>query len=209
MYFLIFTILLGLVPFLVTICSKRRENIMPIFPFVTAVFIASLYELVGSLLLKIDVEYWFSIYGLLAFSSIHYFFYNLLQKRFKKIFIVLTVVFFLFFLLSILFRTSFDFLTINSFFKAYQTIIILLFSIIWFKRIFENLEVVNLFDSPAFYFVSGLLIYYCGSVFLFLAASAIYASDKSNFQYYWLLNIILNLVLRTLLIIGIWKARQE
>jgi hypothetical protein len=103
---------------------------------------------------------------------------------------------------------SLNFLQISSFFTIYQTIIILVFSILWFRKIFKEFEINNLLDSPTFYFISGLLIYYCGSVVLFLLANDLYTTDQNSFQYYWLLNIILNFVLRTLLIVGIWKARR-
>jgi hypothetical protein len=208
-YLLTFTVLYGLFPLLLVFYTNSWGKIKFILPFIIVVFLASLYEFFGSLIFKINVEYWFLIYGILAFFSIHYFFYFLLKRRFKKIFLTLVFIFFIFFLFSIFYGFSFSYLNISSFFKVYQTIIILSFSILWFKSVFEDLEIINLLHYSIFYFISGLLIYYCGSVFLFLSASSIYASDKSNFQYYWLLNIILNLVLRTLMIIGIWKARQE
>ena len=37
----------------------------------------------------------------------------------------------------------------------------------------------------------------------------IYKNDNYLFQYYWLLNIVLLILLRTLLIVGIWKARVK
>lgn len=211
-YILVFTILYGLLPlFLLIVFKDKIENIKKIYPFVFVVFVASLYEFIGSILLKINVEYWFLIYGVIVFFGIHYFFYILLDKRFKNVFLILICLFLILFSISIfsyIFK-SFDYLVISSFFIVFQTIIVLFFSILWFKKIFQELVINNLFDSPIFYFISGLILYYCGSVFLFLSASHIYAADKSNFQYYWLLNIILNLVLRTLLIVGIWKARVK
>lgn len=206
---LIFTVLYGLSPFLLYLFIDKKKKIKSILPFTVVVFIASLYEFVGSILFKINVEYWFLIYGFLAFFSIHFFLYDLIRGQLKKVFIVLALLFLVFFIIANYYRFSWSFLVISSFFNVYQTLIILLFSIVWFKRIFQELEVDNLLVSPNFYFISGLLLYYCGSVFLFLLSSYIYAVDESNFRYYWLLNIILNFVLRTLLIVGIWKAQRE
>lgn len=185
------------------------QNIKHVIPFVIVVFIASLYEFIGSILLGQNVELWFLIYDILVFFSIHYFFYKLLNKKYRALFFILILLLFIFYCILTLGPWTFSYLEISSFFNVYQTLIILLFSILWFKRIFQEFEIDNLLDSPTFYFISGLLIYYSGSVVLFLLANSIYASDQSKFQYYWLLNVILNFVLRTLLIVGIWKARRE
>lgn len=208
-YIFAVTILYGLLPFLLIVFDKRVRNIESFYPFIFVVFIASLYEFIFSMIVKVNVENWFFVYGILAFIGIHYFFYNLLHKKFKSFFIVSIFIFVAFSILAFIYRISFDYLTISAFFKVNQTIIILIFSILWFRRMFEELETDDLLKNSNFYFISGLIIYYCGSVFLYLLANYIYASDKSNFQYYWLLNIILNLILRTLIIIGIWKARLK
>jgi hypothetical protein len=68
---------------------------------------------------------------------------------------------------------------------------------------------VSLAQSPTFYFVSGFLFYYSGVIVLFLFAQTIYANDKVNFQYYWLINLFFNIFHKTFLIIGIWKARKN
>ena len=98
---------------------------------------------------------------------------------------------------------------ISSYFNVFQTITILVLSILWFRKILIDLEFESLLDNPIYFFVSGLLVYYLGTVFVYLIGSYIYFENKELFQYYWLLNIILNLVLRTLLIVGIWKARVK
>lgn len=87
--------------------------------------------------------------------------------------------------------------------------IILTFSALWFKDVFEKLEIRNLLQSPSFYFVSGLILYYCSTFFLFLMHDLLYGADKSKAEEIWLLNIIFNLLLRSLLIIGVWKARTK
>lgn len=208
-YIIIFTILYGLLPFLMLALKVNLQNIKHIYPFVLVVFIASLYEFIGSILLGQNVELWFLIYDILVFFSIHYFFYTLLNKKYNALFFILILLLLILHSILALGPWTFSYLEISSFFNVYQTLIILYFSILWFKRIFQEFEIDNLLDSPYFYFISGLLIYYCGSVVLFLLASSIYAADQSQFQFYWLLNVILNLVLRTLLIVGIWKARWE
>ena len=208
LYFIIITILYGLVPFLLFLSMQKRIKENPIIPCTVIVFIASLYESVGSFLLERNVELWFKIYDILVFSTIHYFYYKLLNKKYRLLFFLFIVIFALSYIILADGLGSLNFLQIGSFFTIYQTIIILVFSILWFRKIFKEFEINDLLDSPTFYYISGLLIYYCGSVVLFLLANDLYATNQNSFQYYWLINIVLNFVLRTLLIVGIWKARR-
>jgi hypothetical protein len=207
---LIFTILYGTLPFIFyQIIKKNLTGLKEIYPFILTVLIASLYEFLGTIILKISFEKWYLIYKILAFLSLHYFFYYLLNKAYKFVFLLFCGVFGLLVVLTFSLWIDFNFLDLNSYFNIFQTIVVLTFSILWFRKMFRSLEVDNLLKNSNFYFISGLIIYYCGTVYLFLMSSTIYNIDKSNFQYYWLLNIILNLVLRSLLIIGIWKARVK
>lgn len=209
--FLIFVILFGVVPIAIyyLIKSNRAYELQAIFPFLWLVCIASLYEFFGTLMMRWNSHYWIMIYKVLAFSALHYFFHTLLKRKFKVLFIVFIALFLMLFLYYFVCASQLDFLTINSYFNALQTIIVLTFSILWIRRIFITLEVDSLANTPNFYFISGLVIYYAGTVFLFLLSNLIFKTDKSQFQDYWMLNIALNLVIRTLLIIGIWKTRVK
>lgn len=209
LYIIIFAVLYGLIPFLLVGYIDGREKIKPIIPFTLVVFLASLYEFFGSILFQINVEQWFLIYSLLAFFAIHYFFYKILNKKFAHLFKILILFYLIFYFASRFGLRSLNYLDISSYLNVYQTIIVLLFSVLWFRKIFQEFQIEKLLDSPTFYFISGLLIYYCGSVAIFLMANDLYAKDKNSLQYFWLVNIILNFVLRTLLIVGIWKARSE
>lgn len=208
-YIVLITILYGLLPLIFIHLNSNLNGIRAIYPLVCVIFIASLYEFIGSFLLEINVELWFLIYDLLVFLSVHYFFYTLLNKKYAKLFITVILLLILSYGFLSFDERLLNYLQISAFFNVFQTLTIFLFSIIWFKNIFQECEIENLLESPHFYFISGLLIYYCGSVVLFLSASHIYETNHSDFQYYWLLNIILTFVLRTSLIVGIWKARRE
>lgn len=209
-FILIFTILYGLLPLLIYHFLKEKlMGIKAIYPFLVVVFIASLYEFIGSIVLRISAENWYLIYKTLAFFSIHYLFFVLLDNRYKIIFSVLILIYLVMIFLTFTYWKTYFYLNISAFFNVFQTIIILFFSILWFKKVFQDLVVDNLLKEPFFYFLSGLIICYTGSVFIYLMGNSIYLTDKTNFQYYWLINIFLNLILRTLLIVGILKARVK
>lgn len=209
--YLIFVILYGLLPLLAYKVLERnlKQNIHSIIPFFIVVCIASLYEFFGTIVFKINSEYWFIAYKLLAFASIHYFFFKLLKKKFLALFVFFTLLFFILLVLYLFYWENQHYLVTNSYFNALETIVVLIFSTIWIRRLFVQLELDSLGNSPDFYFVSGLLLYYSGTVILFLLSSQLFAIDKIVFQEYWLLNITLNLILRTLLLVGIWKALQK
>ena len=205
--FTVFTILYGIIPLL--FYKIKKVKIPSIEPFLWAVFIASLYEFFGTSVLKINSDYWFVCYKYLAFFSLHYFFYTLLKGRYKFAFILFGLLFLIQSIVALYQWENLNHLDINAYSNAFETIIVLFFSIVWFRSAFISLEIDSLTKTPNFYFVSGLILYYSGTVFLFLLASFIFKVDRSNFKPFWMLNIFLNLVLRTLLIVGVWKGRQK
>lgn len=205
---LIFAVLYGLVPFPLYLILRKRLpiEINYFLPFILLTFIASVYEFVFTYLLRWDSSKWFLIYEVLHFFSVFYFFSRLLRNQYLYLKITMLVLFFI--LLAVLLNINVgSHLDINSYLGIYLILFVFIFSIIWFQNLFKELKTESLTEIPSFYFISGLLLYECGSIVLFLSATAIYAADKTNFQYYWMLIIILNIVLRTLMIIGIWKGR--
>lgn len=207
LYFTAFAILFGLLPiaFYWVLKPKLDKKINGIVPFLYIVFIASVYEFVGTLLLKINAGNWIITYKILAFFSISYFFYFLLGKKYKTIFSLFIITFLVIFFITFNDWDSKNFLVVNSYLATHLTAFVLFFSIIWTKKVVENKTP---FDYN-FYFVFGLVLYYTGTIFLFLIANELYKISKVDYQLYWLFNIFFNLVLRTSLIIGIWKAKRN
>lgn len=210
-YIISFTILYGLFPFLYFLFFKKKlsHEIKAFIPFLILVFISSIYEFIFTTLLRCNVSIWFITYSIVSFFTIFYFFNEIIIKNNTIIKVFTLCFFFLLLLILFLLFNKEDFFKISSWIDTYATIFIFIFSVIWFKDVFQKLEYESLWNSPYFYVVSGLILYYFGNLFLFLMAELMYKNNNYSFQYYWLLNIILNLVLRTLLIVGIWKARVK
>ena len=100
-----------------------------------------------------------------------------------------------------------DFLIVNNYIKVFITCFILLSTTLWFVKLINEGNVHNLLQTGSFYFIAGFVLYYCGTLFLFLLSDQLYKTDSSLFFYYWGINIFLNFVLRSLVIIGLWKLR--
>ncbi|MBS4042087.1 MAG: hypothetical protein KGZ81_15980 [Flavobacteriales bacterium] len=208
--FLIFSILYGVIPLLYYYFGKiNRLALKEAFPFIVVVFIASVYEFVGTNLLQISYEKWYLKYKILAFVSIHYFFYHLLKQKYRYFFWFYILCFIAIVVINNTLFYHHNYMDKSSYLTVLQTIIVIHFSIAWFYQLFNEMQEENLFQNSNFYIVSGLFICYCGTVYLFLTANHIYTTNKTVFQYYWLLNIVLNLFLRTTLIVAIWKARLK
>ena len=211
MFLLYFVIIFGIIPLLYYFIakSKNTRELKPIIPFITLTFVSSVYEFFGTLVLEWNVSYWFVFFEVLAFLCIYYFYFEILQKQFLKLFLLALFLFLGFCLyLSLNFKIE-DFFIITSYIDIFLTMFILFFTIIWFRKLIIDAYIENLLDNSAFYFISGFVLYYCGTLFLFLLSNHLYKLDSSTFQSYWLLNILLNFVLRTLLLVGLWMARTR
>ena len=205
-FFLYTALFAGILPLSVLFSKKRAFAFKePIIPFIWITFIATLYELLGSLILKINIDYWYQAYSLVEFLTVFYFYFKLFQPRFKT-------VFWLFFaLLVVIYGISFYCWVESSFIAlAINTIpltfLVLFFSFRWVIDLFKSDEIQNLWENPVFYFVAGFYIYYLVTMPLFLMSSFIFDSNL-YFYDFAIVNIMATLILRILLTIGVWKTK--
>lgn len=211
MILVLFTVCYGLVPLLLFFLWKKKfsSEAKSFFPFTLLVFIASLYELIGSIFLRISVKYWFTVYNILIFTVVFHLFYKILKQKYKMLF-VLFLMLFIFICIYISLNYAFeDVLEFNPYFKGFQTLFILTFSILWFRNLFSEMISKTLLNEPVFYLISGLILYYCGTFFLFLLGNVMYLNDEDSFHDSWIINVVLNIILRTLLILTLWKTRLK
>lgn len=211
MVLLYFVIIFGICPLLYFLFAKRQcaIELKAILPYIFLTFISSLYELLGTLTFGWNVSYWFVVYDILDFSCVFYFFYIILQKKYSRIFAAFIVLFTALCYYLYLHYDINDFLIVNNYFKGFITFFVLLFSILWFVKMFAEVYVDNLLNNSTFYFISGFILYHCGTLFLFLLSNYIYKANSVLFQSYWVVNIVLNFVLRSLLLVGLWKAKTN
>lgn len=209
MILLYFVIFLGLIPFTLFLLYRRNYNqeIRNILPFVILMFFGSIYEYVGSIILAFSVIYWFIFYNIMAFITIFYFYYNESIRHYKLFYHSILIIFIILLLYLVNNYELSDFLIVNNFIKVFTTCFILLSTTLWFVKLIKESYINNLLQEGSFYFISAFVLYYCGTLFLFLLSDQLYKTDSSLFVYYWSINIFLNFVLRTLVIIGLWKLR--
>ena len=197
----------GIVPLIVLFFKKRAFAFSkPIIPFMWLTFIASIYESVFSILLKVNTAYWFQIYTLFEFLAIYFFYRKLFSTLYNRVFSVFFIAQFLLYCLSLLFWHEDEALISISINKIPITLFVFVFSFIWFKKLFQKMEIPDPLDNSLFYFVTGVAIYYSMNLVLFSMGSFIFTSELYFFDY-WVVNVIAALILRICLIVGVWKMK--
>ena len=201
---------LGIIPSIFVLLKQNKiKSIRAFYPMIFLVSFGSIYEYVFTFILQIDSKYWFRFYDLISFIFISYYFKSILGKENYKYIYITNVIYLIFYFFLFIFWNTKTSLHTSSYLSALQTVFILIFSILWFIDSFKNLEHDSLLKKPHFYFVSGLVLYYSGTIFLFLMSSVIFEKERAFILEYWMLNIFFNFIFRVLLLVGIWKAVQR
>ena len=204
-----FYLFLGILP-LFLMKSLKIKAFQPLFiqPFVWLIFFASIFEFIA-FKKQWETPYWFRFFILVDFLVVFCFYYFALNKSFKLFFYLS---FFGFLLLYIYLLTIWNVEESDKtdfYLTTCETLFVFIASLIWFISIFSELKETSLLHSPNFYFVAGFVLYYSGTFFLFLVSDFMIKNMASQILSYWNINILFNILLRTLIITGIWKAPNK
>lgn len=198
----------GFIPLILLLlyCKRRSPDVSAIAPYVVLIAVSSAYEFIANIL-SILTAVWYRIYGLMDFVLMYYFFRQLLPKFHRRWMWLMGLAFGALYVVLLFYWNELNPLTGDSYLFAVQTVFLYICAVLWFNDIFTNLTYESLWQSPAFYFVSGYLLYFSGTLFLFLMSHDIVFNEK--LYVYWKINISLNIVLRILIAIGIWKGARK
>lgn len=209
---IVFVIITGLFPLLIFLLKKPSKNfskqIIAIKPFLWLMFIGSVYELVFTIIFRFTVSYWFTLYTLLEFLALYYFFRKLFGEKNKKLFYFFRAAFIVTWSISLFFWERKIHLKIESYSAIIESIFVFTGILLWFKELFKNVEVGSLWQVPVFYFISGLTFYFAGTSFFFLLIQDIIDYSR-HFKVFMVINICASLVMRLIFIIGAWKATER
>lgn len=209
--FCLLSIFLGFFPLpLFLVLRKRlRDEISLILPYLIITFFASFYELVFTYFLKIDASVWFKIYTLLEFLVLVHYFYRLLRGSYKYLYFCFVFLFLSCFGLIVFQGKITRFMDGDSYLQVIESVFVITCILLWMKYAFINLKEDSLLKFSQFYFISGLLLYFSGTLFLFMLGSLILENEKQYFLDFWLLNLFFNIFFKILLLIGIWKGQVK
>lgn len=202
---------LGIFPLIVLKTAKKR--LLPearfIGPYVWLIALGSAYELVGTLLLRINTTYWFHFYCFADFFCLNYFFYRLFERKYRTLNLAFSIVFICVFIILMIGWSEISNLQSDAFLGTLSTLLVSTFAILWFRQLAHDTGTEHLWERPVFYLISGLFLYYSGTFFLFLMSDSITNNPRMELMDFWIINILLTLLLRILLILGIWKAKAK
>ena len=198
--------LLGLVPFGLLLAKKSSTafQAFPIIPLIWLIFISTLYEFLFSYVLKVDARYWFRLYTLLEFAAAYCYFRGILPNYSKA----LNLSLFAYLIVFSCFLSFWDLETSmrdESYLSVLSTVFVAAASLLWFKDIFSSGTSEPVTRSPDFYFICGLLLFFLGTLCLYLLGDDILKSSGLEILKYWNLAIFFNVVLRLLVSVGTCK----
>lgn len=196
----IFSNILGYFPLIINILRKNKnKSSKGISMYLYFIALASLYELFFSYYLKINVEIWFKVYSLLEFILILQIFKSQKNGPNKFVYIFFTFLYFSILTYVTLLIPEKHFLFHDALLNFVTFLFIISFSIVWFKNYIKSNESLLFLNIPFFYFLSGLMIYYSGIIFLSIFSLAIINSEMSINEF-WITNIIFLIIHRIILI---------
>jgi hypothetical protein len=204
-----FAIVLGISPLILLKVLKIKDfQIFYIEPYLWLLFVSSIYELI-SYRLNIPSAYWFRFYILIDFLLLFYFYFLTLNKKYKLLFYSFLATFLFFYMYLLTVWDVKDTLRTDFYLTVFETVFVLISSLLWFTTLFSELKETSLLRSPNYYFVAGFVFYYTGTFFLFLVSDFMIKNMASEMMTYWNINILFNILLRTLILLGIWMARKK
>jgi hypothetical protein len=202
------SLLISLLPaILIWLKKPRWQEVKYIIPFGLLTTFAGLYEILVTGIFGFNTTVWFKVYTFLEFVCIYYFFLKLSDKKYRKIFIFYLGVFIAIFVALQLYWINGGRASTDSSLTIFETVLVFSASFLWFRKIFSDMRLTTLWDSPAFYFISGFILYFSGTFFLFLMTDWVLTTEEMN--RHWIINVILTLLLNSMITFGIWKGHQK
>ncbi len=91
---------------------------------------------------------------------------------------------------------------------AFEHLLLILLALLFFYRLLHTLEASNLFRFPMFWFSTGILIYFSGTLFVYMFSSYIVTAENYlTLRDLWSLTTYLNIVFHLVLSVGVWHTR--
>lgn len=194
-------------PIAITAVRYHRLN-KAMIAVVRFVFLGAIIELVSSYLSsRHQNNLWLlHLYTPLEFACILWFFYHALNGALSKsIFWGAAAGFGLLSGLNSAFFQPID--TFNTYARSLEGILIIALCLFWCYRTLVEMKIQRLEKDPAFWAMTGFLLYFSGNVLLFAFSNYILYINKSMNLYIWAFHALFSILLHLFITTGLWKAR--
>ncbi|WP_353150957.1 hypothetical protein [Flavobacterium sp.] len=168
----------------------------------------ALYELIFTIYFKVNSEIWFKIYPFLEFIGLLYFFRKLIGLSQSVFYIIIGIYSVLFIYMYYLYHFKISSTALELFIPITHCLLVFTGSTKWTIQQFEKLETSSLLHFPVFYILSGMILYYSGTFFIFGLETIFRYTKSPVLLYYWYINLLLLFIYRLSFYIAIWKAKK-
>jgi len=125
-------------------------------------------------------NYFLGFYTLLEYSFFAYFFWFSIQsKRFRKIIIIISILFGLY---QFFYITSVNFIRLDSISIGIETILVFIYIFYFFYEFSKNTKDVFIYNHYGFWLAVGIMIYLGGSFFFYILINSLTESEIVKFS---------------------------
>lgn len=188
--------------------SKGKNSDLNINNLILLFFIGGIYELLFTMVLGYDSQILFKIYPFLEFIALLYFFRKLIGLSQSVFYIIIGIYSVLFIYMYYLYHFKISSTALELFIPITHCLLVFTGSTKWTIQQFEKLETSSLLHFPVFYILSGMILYYSGTFFIFGLETIFRYTKSPVLLYFWYINLLLLFIYRLSFYIAIWKAKK-
>ncbi len=196
-------------PLIIAIFRRRylTNELKVLFLYLIASIITEILGNVFARVLHIPNHFILNTFAVLECILISFIFQEVfINKNLKRVAFILIIIYTL---VSIyLFIMPDGFFKFNSIVNTISCLLIIIWVFAYFYQLLQTLQVIKLYTIPLFWISVGCLLYFSGTLFIFLYSDTI-LFQKEPILYYQLWNIyyVLLFVFRFLLAVGLWFSK--
>lgn len=171
----------------------------------TLLMFSALSDALSYIFISYSINSWpiVNVFFLIQFVILYFVFFS----NFKKLVNILFYLFILFCLINYFFGQSpFKFNSISSYSGA---LFMLVLALSYLYRLFWQLPVERVQDLPMLWIAFAVLIYFGGTLFLFLFNNYLIDNEPGTHQAIWVLHNMLNVSKNVFLSIALWKHYKQ
>jgi hypothetical protein len=188
--------------------SKRKNSVLNSNNLILLFFIGGIYELIFTMLLGYDSQIWFKIYSYLEFLTLLLFFRKLIGITQSVFYFIIILYSIIYTFLAVMFFNKININMFELFIPIANCLLVFTGSTKWTIQQFEKLETSSLLHFPVFYILSGMILYYSGTFFIFGLETIFRYTKSPVLLYFWYINLLLLFIYRLSFYIAIWKAKK-
>lgn len=188
--------------------NKQLLDNLNIYYLVLLFGLGALSELSFSIILNFDSQYWFKIYSYLEFLTLLLFFRKLIDITQSVFYFIIILYSIIYAFLAVMFFNKININLFELFIPIANCLLVFTGSTKWTIQQFEKLETSSLLHFPVFYILSGMILYYSGTFFIFGLETIFRYTKSPTLLYFWYINLLLLFIYRLSFYIAIWKAKK-